>query len=155
MLPVVFFQENSMFRYFQISVFFLLVATFLPATTYAADKAQKQKFVMQLTRPAENYGHRRAFLQIDKVLSDIGEDKLEIVVVAYEDGIHALLADNKQTSQLLTKLANRGVTFKACRISMNAWDLKEGDFPLEVEFVPAGAPEMIRLQMEGYKYWKP
>jgi len=155
MLPVVFFQENSMFRYFQISVFFLLVATFLPATTYAADKAQKQKFVMQLTRPAENYGHRRAFLQIDKVLSDIGEDKLEIVVVAYEDGIHALLADNKKTSQLLTKLANRGVTFKACRISMNAWDLKEGDFPLEVEFVPAGAPEMIRLQMEGYKYWKP
>jgi len=144
-----------MFRYFQISVFFLLVATFLPATTYAADKAQKQKFVMQLTRPAENYGHRRAFLQIDKVLSDIGEDKLEIVVVAYEDGIHALLADNKKTSQLLTKLANRGVTFKACRISMNAWDLKEGDFPLEVEFVPAGAPEMIRLQMEGYKYWKP
>ncbi len=110
---------------------------------------------MQLTRPAENFGHRRAFLQIDKVLSDLGEEKLEIVVVAYEDGIHALLADNKQTSQLLTKLANRGVTFKACKISMNAWELKEGDFPLEVEFVPAGAPEMIRLQMEGYKYWKP
>ncbi len=110
---------------------------------------------MQLTRTADNFGHRRAFLQIDKVLDDLGEKKLKIEVIAYEDGIHALLENNKQTSQLLSKLANRGVTFKACRISMRAWDLKEDEFPLEVEFVPAGAPEVIRLQMQGYKYWRP
>jgi len=121
---------------------------------YAESKA-KQKFVMQLTRTAENYGHRRAMLQIDKILSDIGEDKLEIVVVAYENGIHALLSENSKTSQFLTRLANRGVSFKACRISMNAWGLTEKEFPLEVEFVPAGATEMIKLQMEGYKYWRP
>jgi len=110
---------------------------------------------MQLTRSSEDYGHRRGFLQIDKVLDDLGEKNLEIVVVAYEDGIHALLADNNETSQLLTKLANRGVVFKACRISMRAWGLKDEQFPLEVEFVPAGAPEMIRLQMKGFKYWRP
>jgi intracellular sulfur oxidation DsrE/DsrF family protein len=110
---------------------------------------------MQLTRNSDNYGHRRAFLQLDKVLTDLGEKNLKIEVVAYEDGIHALLENNKQTSQLLTKLANRGVTFKACRISMSAWELKEEDFPLEVEFVPAGAPEMIKLQIQGYKYWRP
>ena len=66
--------------------------------------------------------------------------------MAYEDGIHALLAGNKETSQLLTKLANRGVSFKACEISMRAWGLSREEFPLEVEYVPAGAPEMIRLQ---------
>ena len=121
---------------------------------YAEDK-NITPFVMQLTRSSENYGHRRAFLQIDKVLSDIGEEKLKIVVVAYEDGIHALLANNNETSQLLTKLANRGVTFKACRISMNAWNLKKEEFPLEVEFVPAGAAAVIRHQMDGYKYWRP
>jgi intracellular sulfur oxidation DsrE/DsrF family protein len=112
-------------------------------------------FVMQLTRPGDNYGHRRAFLQIDKVLNDLGENKLKVEVVAYEDGIHALLEKNKETSQLLTKLANRGVKFKACRISMRAWNLNENEFPLEIEFVPAGAPEVIRLQMQGYKYWRP
>ena len=120
-----------------------------------ADKTEPVTFVMQLTRSGDNYGHRRAFMQIDKVLSDLGEKNLKIEVVAYENGIHALLEDNEGTSQLLTKLANRGVTFKACRISMKAWGLKEEDFPLEVEFVPAGAPEMIRLQMQGYKYWRP
>jgi intracellular sulfur oxidation DsrE/DsrF family protein len=112
-------------------------------------------FVMQLTRPADNFGQRRAFLQIDKVLDDVGEKNIKVEVIAYEDGIHALLSNNEETSQLLTKLANRGVTFKACRISMRAWNLNEDEFPLEVEFVPAGAPEVIRLQMQGYKYWRP
>lgn len=136
------------------SVCFLLVVTsFLIPEIIIAD--EKVPFVVQLTRAADNYGHRRAFLQIDRVLDDLGEENLKFEVVAYEDGIHALLADNQETSQLLTKLANRGVTFKACRISMNAWRLTEDQFPLEVEFVPAGAPEMIRLQMKSYKYWRP
>lgn len=112
-------------------------------------------FVVQLTRPADNYGHRRVMLQIDRTLNDLGPDKVHFIVVAYEEGIHALLADNPQTSQLLVKLANRGVEFRACRISMHGWNLKEEQFPMEVEFIAAGAPEMIRLQTLGYKYWRP
>lgn len=135
-------------------VILIAVVNLIVAPAYTAE-SEPVAFVMQLTRSSENYGHRRAFLQIDKVLDDLGEKNLKIVVVAYEDGIHALLADNNETSQLLTKLANRGVVFKACRISMRAWGLKDEQFPLEVEFVPAGAPEMIRLQMKGFKYWRP
>ena len=140
------------FKYFTILALTIILT--IPGFLIAAED-NPVPFVMQLTRSGDNYGHRRAFLQIDKVLSDIGENKLKIEVVAYENGIQALLANNKETSQLLTKLANRGVVFKACRISMNAWNLKEDEFPLEVEFVPAGAPEVIRLQMQGYKYWRP
>ena len=66
----------------------------LISTVYA--EGETVPFVMQLTRSADNYGHRKAFLQIDKVLNDIGEKKLQIVVVAYEDGIHALLEENKK-----------------------------------------------------------
>ena len=133
-------------------ILIVVLAMLLPAYASAATPVP---FVMQLTRSGDNYGHRRVLLQIDRVLDDLGEKNLKIIVVAYENGIHALLAGNKETSQLVTKLANRGVTFRACRISINAWDLKEEDFPLEVEFVPAGAPEVIRLQMQGYKYWRP
>jgi len=136
-------------------VTFLLFLLWMAPGVSIADDAASVPFVMQLTRTADNYGHRRALMQIDKILSDIGENKIKFEVIAYEDGIHALLANNKKTSQLLTKLANRGVIFKACRISMRAWELKEDDFPLEVEFVPAGAPEVIKLQMKGYKYWRP
>ena len=112
-------------------------------------------FVMQLTRSSEGLSDRRAFLQIAKVLDEIGEDKLHIEVVAYEGGIVSLLKNNQQTAGLLAALNRRGVVFKACRISMRASDLVEEDFPLEVEFVPAGAPEVIRLQMAGYRYWRP
>ena len=138
-----------------LSLIFILL-TFSPISSAQPEVVAKPvDVVMQLTRNSENFGHRRAFLQIDKVLNDLGEKNLNIVVVAYEDGIHSLLSESEGTSQLLSKLANRGVTFKACRISMSAWNLKEDQFKLEVEFVPAGAPEMIRLQMQGYKYWKP
>lgn len=129
----------------------LSLAGLIPQSAVAAEPAQ---FVVQLTRDNENFGHRKTFFQIDKVLSEIGEDKLEIVVVAYEDGIHALTS-TADTAQMLTKLVSRGVVFKACRISMKAWDLTEDNFPLEVEFVAAGAPEMIRRQMAGYHYWRP
>jgi hypothetical protein len=56
----------------------------------------------------------RAFLKIDKVLDDIGEYRLKIEVVKYEEGIHALLSGNK--------------------ISMQAWGLSEEAFPLEIVF---------------------
>lgn len=143
-------MKNSLFI---LSFFGILIMQPFFAAAQAADKAME--FVVQLTRSGDNYGHRRTFMQIDKILSDIGEDNVKFTVVAYEEGIQALTANNKRTSQLLTKLANRGVTFKACRISMNAWNLTENDFPLEVEYVPAGAPEVIRLQMNNYKYWRP
>ena len=52
-------------------------------------------------------------------------------------------------------LANAGVEFRVCRLSMNAWNYTDDDFPMEVEFVPVGATELLRLQMEGYHYWRP
>ena len=111
-------------------------------------------FVMQMT-VGDSDAQRRAFLQIAKVLEDIGSKRVKVEVVAYEGGIHALLADHHETATLLAALARQGVKFKACRISMRSHGLKDEDFPIEVDFVPAGAPEMVRLQMKGYRYWRP
>lgn len=111
-------------------------------------------FVMQMTI-GDSDAQRRAFMQIAKVLEDIGPHKVRIEVVAYEGGIASLLADNNDTVTLIAALAREGVRFKACHISMRGHGYTDADFPLEVEFVPAGAPEVIRLQMEGYRYWRP
>lgn len=111
-------------------------------------------FVMQMTL-GDSDAQRRAFMQISKVLEDIGPHKVKIEVVAYEGGLASLLADNSDTATLLAALAREGVRFKACRISMRGHGYIDADFPLEVEFVSAGAPEMVRLQMEGYRYWRP
>jgi len=137
------------------SLFLVLVlvgAFFQSDPAYAAKPVN---FVVQLTRSSTDHGQRIAFLQMRKILHEFGPDRVHFTVVAYEKGITALLAKNKETNQLLISLADEGVKFEACRISMKAYGYKESDFPLEVDFVPAGAPEMIRLQMKGYKYWKP
>ena len=117
-------------------------------------KIKPVTFVMQMT-VSEEIQQRRAFLQISKVLEDIGPYKVKVEVVAYEGGIASLLADNSDTATLLAALAREGVRFKACRISMRSHGHTDADFPLEVEFVSAGAPEMIRLQTQGYRYWRP
>ena len=117
-------------------------------------KAKPVTFVVQMT-VSEEIQQRRALLQISKVLEDIGPDKVRFEVVAYEGGILSLLTNNAGTASLVASLHRQGVKFKACRISMRASDLTDSDFPLEVEFVPAGAPEMIRLQLQGAKYWRP
>lgn len=119
-----------------------------------SNAAKPVTFVMQMTT-GEELQQRRALLQIAKVLEDIGPEKVKIEVVAYEEGILSLLANNSGTASLVASLYRQGVKFKACRISMRASDLSESDFPLEVEFVPAGAPEMIRLQLQGARYWRP
>ena len=130
-----------------------LISALFGLTAHAA-QPKPAPIVMQMT-VGDSDAQRRAFLQIAKVLEDIGSDKVRIEVVAYEGGIHALLADNKDTATLLAALARQGVRFKACRISMRGHGLKEEGFPMEVDFVPAGAPEMVRLQLQGYRYWHP
>ena len=133
----------------------MVLLCLLSTNSFSKETSTPANFVMQLTRSADNFGHRRALLQLDKSLTDLGETNLKVDVVAYEDGIYALLEDNEQTSQLITKLANRGVTFKVCRLSMQSQGLTDDDFPLDVGFVQAGAPEIMRLQISGYKYLRP
>lgn len=133
----------------------IILLSSLSGPSLSSESKAPATFVMQLTRSADNFGHRRALLQLDKSLTDLGEHNLKVDVVAYEDGIHALLEDNDLTSQLITKLANRGVTFKVCRLSMQSQGLDDDDFPLDVSFVQAGAPEVMRLQIAGYKYLRP
>lgn len=131
----------------------LAMLTLLGASAHATE-TQVTPFVMQMT-VGDSDAQRRAFLQIAKVLEDIGPKKVQIEVVAYEGGIASLLSDNNDTVTLIAALPREGVRFKACRISMRSHGYTDADFPLEVEFVPAGAPEMIRLQMQGYRYWRP
>lgn len=137
----------------RIRVCFLLLVWCGAFSAHAA-APEPVPFVMQMTVGDPDV-QRRALLQIAKVLEDIGADKVKIEVVAYEGGISALLSDNSDTATLVAALARQGVRFKACRISMRGRSYSDINFPLEVEFVPAGAPEMIRLQMTGFRYWRP
>lgn len=133
-----------------------LLALGFGGTAYArgTKKSAPMPFVVQMVM-GDSKQQRFAFTQIMRVLNDLGSDKVRFEVLAYEGGIHSLLESNEDTATQVAALQRQGVKFKACRISMRANDLTEADFPLEVEYVPAGAPELIRLQTKGYRYWRP
>ena len=65
-------------------------------------------FVMHMTA-GDSDAQRRAFLQIQKVMQDIGPKKVKIEVVAYESGITSLLSDNNDTATLVAALSRDGV----------------------------------------------
>lgn len=132
----------------------LILVFSAPANVVARAAPKPAPIVMQMTL-GDSDAQRRAFLQIAKVLEDLGPQTVRIEVVAYDSGITSLLSENQDTATLLAALARQGVKFKACRISMRGHGLKDDDFPMEVDFVSAGAPEIIRLQLRGYRYWRP
>jgi intracellular sulfur oxidation DsrE/DsrF family protein len=115
----------------RICLLFLTLSGLCHAQAKEVDEPRPVPFVMQMTI-GDSDAQRRAFLQIDKVLEDLGTQQVNIEVVAYEGGITSLLADNKDTATQLAALARLGVRFKACRISMRANGYTEADFPLEV-----------------------
>jgi intracellular sulfur oxidation DsrE/DsrF family protein len=133
----------------------LVAAFFVPGIASAAKPVNPVNFVVQLTKSNDNHGQKIALQQIEKVIQEMGGKKVHFTVVAYEEGISALLSNNLSTSQLLMKLSDEGVGFKAGQASMEVSRFKKDDFPIEVTFVPSGAAEVIRLQMQGYKYWQP
>lgn len=55
------------------------------------------------------------------------------------------------SATLIAALARGGVRLN----SMYGHGYTDVDFPLDVEFVPGSAPKMVRLQVEGYRYWRP
>lgn len=80
----------------------VLMLALLSLQTWAAPEA----FVVQFTRAdGLNNGHHPILLQIDPVLKDIGADKVHFTVVAYEEGVHVLRADNQRTASLVNDLA--------------------------------------------------
>ena len=94
----------------------LSILVFSGPTSFAARAAAPKPapIVMQMT-VGDSDAQRRAFLQIAKVLEDIGLRKVRIEVVAYEGGITALLSDNQDTATLLAALARQGVNIEPVR----------------------------------------
>jgi len=78
----------------------------------------------------------------------------DVAVVAQSGGIEALTTEGEPRDRVQS-LAADGVSFKACRNTMEELDLTDADLVDAVETVPEGAVEVTRLQNEGYGYVRP
>jgi hypothetical protein len=78
----------------------------------------------------------------------------DVAVVVQAGGIAAVTADG-ENRETVRALLDDGVSFKACRNTLELKDLAESDLVDGVETVPEGAVEVTRLQNEGYGYMRP
>lgn len=85
----------------------------------------------------------------------------KIVVVALSRGVKAFVfgaqdATGKPYAEWVDQLTARGVEFRMCQNTMNAFKISKGDLVDKVQIVPSGVAEIVRLQArEGYVYVRP
>ena len=87
--------------------------------------------------------------------------KAKIVLVAYGPGMDFLLEDAEDRrgnpfDPAVLSLADRGVEFRVCAVTLSARKIAKEDLLDAAVIVPSGISEIARLQLkEGYAYLKP
>ena len=138
---------------------FLLMFGFVNAETEFADPKPSmdnpRKFVFPITtwnRAEVNHILGSA----NNVIKFYGVDNTEVVIVAYSQGIKALLNhhDNKIRKRVKS-LMTYDVEFIACQNTMTTLKIDKKELIDGVEVVTAGIVELIERQLRGYIYIRP
>ncbi|AEK57551.1 conserved hypothetical protein [Acidithiobacillus caldus SM-1] len=91
------------------------------------------------------------------ILNYFGQEKVQIVIVAFGPGLKFLLA-NSPVKQRIAALDAEGVEFDACHNTMLQFQKKLGHMPELVPsavVVPAGIVRIMQLESHGFDYVKP
>lgn len=91
------------------------------------------------------------------VLQHFGQDKVQVVIVAYGPGLKMLLK-NSPVAKLIEAQDTQGIEFDACHNTMKAMAKKLGHMPELVPqavIVPAGVVRIMQLEKAGFAYIKP
>ena len=92
---------------------------------------------------------------IANLIKDLGEDNLEIELLANSEAVKLMVTASNEFSEQLNSLKLKNVTIAACDNSLHQMNL---DKKLLFDFcivVPSGVGELVKKQANGYAYIKP
>lgn len=92
---------------------------------------------------------------INNLIKDLGEENLEVELLANSEAVKLMLMDSNGFSEQLKNLKLKNVNFTACANSLHQMSL---DKSLLFDFcvvVPSGVGELVIKQTNGYAYIKP
>ena len=78
----------------------------------------------------------------------------DVVVVVQAAGMEVVTTDGPYEDRVRSLMEN-GVTFKACRNTLEMQGMDESDIVAGIETVPEGAVEVTRLESDGFAYLRP
>jgi len=92
---------------------------------------------------------------INNLIKDLGEENLEIELLANSEAVKLMLHDSNEFSEQIGNLILKNVTFVACANSLHQMNLaKELLFDFCI-VVTSGVGELVIKQSKGYSYIKP
>jgi intracellular sulfur oxidation DsrE/DsrF family protein len=114
-----------------------------------------RKFVFPMTKWDRNE-IKHILGSTNNVMKFYGVDNVEVVIVAYSQGIKALLKrGNVNIKKRVKSLMTYDVEFIACGNTMRTLKIDKEDLIEGVEVVTAGIVELIERQLRGYIYIRP
>ncbi len=92
---------------------------------------------------------------INNVIKFYRPENTEVAVVAYSQGIKALLKkDNKEIRTRVEALMTYDIEFIACENSMRTLKISKKELLNDISFATAGIVEIIERQLQGFTYIK-
>ena len=132
------------------------LAATLTATAASAQTTQapiKNKVVFQMS-DNDQTRWMLALNNIRNVQLELGEDLVEIELVAYGPGIGMLKGDSPVAKRIAEALKT-GVKVVACENTMKSLKLVYADMLPDIGYAPSGVVELMRKQQENYAYIRP
>ncbi len=143
----------------QLLLLFFIITALVSAETELADPKPSMENPRRFVFPISDWdrGEINHILgSANNVIKFYGVDNTEVVIVAYAQGIKALLKhrDNKIRKRVKS-LMTYDVEFIACQNTMDTLKMDKKDLIEGVEVVTAGIVELIERQLRGYIYIRP
>jgi len=115
---------------------------------------EKYRVVIHLDESGKARGEL-VLRNIENLIADLGENNVEIELVANGEGITALLKSPNLHGEQVERFSAKGVHFVACAKTMRQLDLTKDALLDLVEIVPAGVGELVKKQAQGWAYIRP
>lgn len=139
----------------------VLALTIQAAAPAGADEYPAQKVVYHNSGTQADAGiYFRHFLaNVNNHINAVGEDHIEIVVVAHGDGLAMLqmAEDEPDLAKRIDALRDRDVRFVICRNTLTSREIALDDLYEvgEDDVIPSGVAEIARLEQQGFVYIHP
>lgn len=129
-----------------------LTLTLAPGDALAQTVARNKLVVQVSDNDPAKWG--LALNNIRNVQLDLGEDTVDVELVAYGPGISMLKGDSPMAKRITAALKT-GVKVVACENTMKAQKLVYADMLPDIGYVPSGVVELIQKQQQGWAYIRP
>jgi intracellular sulfur oxidation DsrE/DsrF family protein len=139
-----------------LALFLALASPLAWAETQLADPKpdwnNPRKLVLQLTDAAKADGVLSNAVNVQKFY---GQDNVKVAIVAYGNGVRALLKAESKVGERVKSLQSYDVEFVACGNTLETIKKTKADLIPGVAVAPAGIPEIVERTLQGWTYIVP